>query len=63
MPTIKIADLPDSPIYESYKEICMHPEHNPPMHISLSPGIYRHICPGCGNTQEFTVGITFTFKN
>lgn len=28
---------------------CIHPEHNPPMHICIPPGKkYVHICPGCG---------------
>jgi hypothetical protein len=34
---------------------CMHPEHNPPSMIVLSPGTYEHTCPGCGNTVIFTV--------
>lgn len=34
---------------------CRHPEHNPPMHISLSPGTYEYCCPKCGNTIQFTV--------
>lgn len=42
----KIADLPKT---------CMSPEHNPPGHIVLSPGIWEHTCPGCGDTTTFTV--------
>lgn len=37
------------------QEICRHPEHNPPMHIVLSPGIYEYTCPGCGKTITFIV--------
>lgn len=34
---------------------CLHPEHEPPMHIVLEPGTYQHTCPGCGQKIEFTV--------
>lgn len=34
---------------------CLNKEHNPPMHIVLRPGTYRHTCPGCGRKQTFTV--------
>jgi hypothetical protein len=30
---------------------CRHPEHNPPGHICLDPGIYEWTCPSCGRTQ------------
>ena len=30
------------------KKVCFHPEHNPPSHIVLQPGTYKHTCPGCG---------------
>ena len=46
MPTIKIAEP---------KPVCLSPEHNPPTHMVFEPGIYRHICPNCGESQEFTV--------
>lgn len=26
---------------------CSHPEHEPPKHIALSPGVYEHTCPKC----------------
>lgn len=42
----KIADLPKP---------CNHPEHYPPAHICLKPGIYEYTCPGCGHIQRFTV--------
>lgn len=54
----KIADLPDSPIYRGLpkeKFPCHHPEHNPPTHIVLSPGIYEHTCPACGKTKEVII--------
>lgn len=34
---------------------CMNPEHDPPMHIVLSPGVWEHTCPGCGQTTVFHV--------
>ena len=34
---------------------CTHPEHEPPKHIVLESGTYRHTCPGCGKVVEFTV--------
>lgn len=34
---------------------CRHPEHQPPMHIYLEPGVWEYICPGCGNVMRFTV--------
>lgn len=34
---------------------CLSPEHNPPGMIVLEPGVYRHTCPSCGYTFEFTV--------
>jgi len=35
----------------TYKQ-CSHLEHSPPTHIVVPPGkVYRHVCPGCGNTQ------------
>ena len=37
------------------EETCLHPEHNPPMHIVLEPGTYEHICPGCGKKEVFEV--------
>lgn len=41
-------------------EICMNPEHKPPMHIYLTPGTYEHVCPSCGHKTIFTVPlITF----
>ena len=43
----KIADADRAP--------CPHPEHNPPMHIVLSPGTYEYTCPGCGQTTTFVV--------
>jgi hypothetical protein len=46
--TRKISDLPPN-------ETCMHPEHNPPTHMVYTDGIWRHVCPGCGYTQTFTV--------
>lgn len=39
---------------------CLHPEHNPPMHIYLAAGAYEYTCPSCGKVTTFTVPlITF----
>lgn len=46
----KVADL---------KPPCRHSEHNPPSMILLSPGIYEHVCPGCGQKSTFTVSGTY----
>lgn len=46
MPFEKIQDL---------TEKCLHPEHNPPQHISLQPGIYKYTCPSCGAAKTITV--------
>lgn len=37
------------------KPPCRHPQHNPPGYIVLSPGVYEHVCPGCGKSITFTV--------
>ena len=34
---------------------CSHPEHDPPSHIVLEPGTYKHTCPSCGEEVVFTV--------
>lgn len=34
---------------------CLHPEHNPPMHIVLGPGTYEWACPNCGRKQTVVV--------
>lgn len=42
----KIADAPRP---------CLHPEHNPPSHLSLPPGTYEHVCPACKTPLVFHV--------
>ena len=37
------------------KNTCRHPEHKPPMHISLPAGTYEYTCPGCGNVVIINV--------
>lgn len=44
----KIADIP-------MDMTCFHPEHRPPDHLVLEPGVYAHTCPGCGCISTFTV--------
>jgi len=46
----KIADL---------KQPCLHPEHDPPSHMVLEPGIYEHTCPNCGRKMTFTVNASY----
>lgn len=57
MPTRKIRDLAEENCkgWELEKDICQHPEHNPPMHRVYEPGVWEHECPGCGKKQIFTV--------
>ena len=51
----KIGDLPP-------RQICKHPEHNPPLSICLSPGIYEYTCPSCEKTTTFIVNpLNFQF--
>lgn len=44
--TRKISDLPQS---------CIHPSHMPPSHMVYEPGVWEHICAGCGSRTVFTV--------
>lgn len=48
MPIKKIADV-------TVPEICLDPDHNAPSMIVLPPGVYEHVCPGCGRKQVFRV--------
>lgn len=48
MPTKKIADLPTL-------RGCRSPQHQPPAHESLPPGVYEHTCPSCGHQVRFRV--------
>lgn len=50
MPLKKIANVPIP---------CNHPEHEPPTHIVLRPGVYEHTCPACGTKRVFTVNPIF----
>lgn len=49
----RVGDLPEEKKdgWHAMKEVCRHPEHNPPGHIVLQPGVYEYTCPGCGRTQ------------
>lgn len=46
MPLRKIADVPKA---------CMDPEHHPPSHIVLEPGVYEYTCPACGRVTRFMI--------
>ena len=41
--------------WRNEKDYCTHAEHNPPMHIVLGNGKYKHICPSCGKVTVFSV--------
>lgn len=34
---------------------CVHPEHKPPSHVVLKPGLHTWECPGCGKQQTMWV--------
>jgi hypothetical protein len=36
-------------------ELCAHPQHKPPIHQYLEPGIYEHECPRCHAKVQFRV--------
>lgn len=37
------------------RERCLHPEHNPPMHMVYPHGVYEHTCPSCKSKQVFVI--------
>lgn len=37
------------------KDLCTHPEHNPPNMMVYKDGTYTWRCPVCGHEQTFTV--------
>lgn len=41
------------------KEICFHREHEVPSMQVFSPGLWEHVCPGCGHRREFRVGVVW----
>lgn len=47
MPLEKLANGPQPP--------CRHPEHNPPTHVVLEPGLYQWKCPECSHAVQFRV--------
>ena len=60
MSTRKIADIQPNKIWiKQTKKPCFDPEHNPPKHCVFEPGIYEHVCPGCGKKTVFTIYPTF----
>lgn len=59
----KVGELPDFDGWQTKdKRGCYHPEHNPPTHIVLEPGIYEHTCPGCSRKIEFSVQPTWNVR-
>jgi predicted RNA-binding Zn-ribbon protein involved in translation (DUF1610 family) len=48
MPLMKISEPKDD-------RPCISSEHFPPSMIALSPGMYEHTCPACGNKIIFRV--------
>lgn len=54
MPTRKIAELEDA---LPKRVTCSHPDHEPPTEAEVRvPGVYEHVCTGCGTTTVFSVG-------
>lgn len=51
MPTRRLPDKDN----KHNKKLCMHPDHNPPLHMVFQPGDYEHTCPSCGGKIIFTV--------
>ncbi len=43
----KIANVPEF-------GFCKHPEHDPPKHIVLDPGVYEYQCPACAARSVIT---------
>lgn len=41
--------------WEVWNNPCTHPEHNPPSHMVLPPGMHVWVCPGCGREQTIAV--------
>lgn len=50
MPFKKISEIPGWA-----QKHCKSPEHNPPSHISLPPGVYDYSCPACGKTVRMNI--------
>ena len=48
MPIRKIAD---------HSATCKNPDHNPPTHIYLEPGIWEHQCPQCGKKTIINIPV------
>lgn len=60
MPLEKIADYDyESVTYTHTPTDCISSEHNPPMYMVMSPGVYEYTCPACGEKRQFTVHPTF----
>ncbi len=58
--------VPNSPSDSFLDKPCYNPEHQPPSHIVLEPGTYKHTCPGCGKFQYLTVDfnqVSWTVKS
>lgn len=53
MPTRRLGDAPNW----AAKRPCQDPDHSPPSHMSLEPGVYEHICPTCGELVQFVVSV------
>lgn len=53
MPIRKIEEEPTKSWFP--KQACRDPEHDPPTHIVLEPGLYEHECPSCQRTVRFRI--------
>lgn len=48
----RVGDLPEP-------KPCLDPEHCIPSFAHLFPGIYEHVCPGCGKKSRFAITETY----
>lgn len=54
--TIRFVPLPEKSWAGEHSEFpCMHPDHDPPMHIVVPSGMMMvHTCPSCGQVAYVT---------
>jgi hypothetical protein len=59
MPFTEYEPLEINKQYEIWKAEpkCIHPEHEPPGHIVLKPGVHTYECPKCGQQRRIVVNI------
>lgn len=53
--------LPDQARRLMKQDLCVHPQHEPPIMMQLEPGSYEWSCPACANVISFVVPERPTF--